>query len=267
MLFIDELRAENDARRKQLKDAETARQEQEHQAILDDARKTVQEVVDTLVREAESGEILALPQNVTMKYDPERTLWIKSLQQCAKEEGINLCIDYNFGIMEFVADPRETACARLHEAFTALNEEIAAHYESDARDIMAYVKQKMLDTVRQGTGNESSMITAVRLLEICPDADAQPNLFANWKSSLEFLQYTTAEDLLADIKSVQTADDLKAVFTTPENRCLHAGQSLTKMVYALWRQAEEMGISLIPAGEWMPFANMKVSIVLLNAEL
>ena len=267
MLFIDELRAENDARRTQLRDAEQARQEQAHQALLDDARKTVQEVVDTLVREAENGEILALPQNVTMKYDPERAPWIKCLQQCAKEEGINLCIDYNFGVMEFVADPRETSCARLHAAFTALNEEVDAEYADDAREIMEYVKQTMLDTVRQGNGNEHSAIAAVRLLEIRPDGDTQPNLFANWKSSLEFMQYTTAADLLADIKGVQTAEDLKAVFTTPANRCLRAGQSLNKMVYAVWKQTEGTGISLIPAGEWMPFANMTVSILLLNAEL
>ena len=267
MQFPDILRAENDARREQLRAKEAARQEQEPQAILDDAKQTVLNVIDTLVREAATGEIPSLPQNVTMKYEPERTLWIKGLQKYAKEEGISLCIDYNFGIMEFIADPREPDCTRLHDAFMSLVDDVAANYVADAERIFSYVKEEMLRAVRNGSGNEERVTVSVRLLEQTPGADHQPNLFANWKSSLEFMQYTTAGDLLSDIRNVQTAEDMTALFSTEQSRCLREHQSLKKMTYALRMQAEDAGLTMIPAGEWMPFANMTAGILLFSAEL
>ena len=267
MPFLDTLRAENDARREQLRAEESARDDSEQQKVREEAAQTVQDVIDTLVREAENGEILAFPQNITMKYDPERTLWIRSLQDCAKEAGISLVIDYNFGIMEFVADPREPDCVPLHDAFLALTEDIAAHYADDAAGIMEYVKTEMLRTVQNGNGNEERVTVMVRLLEITPDADNQPNLFANWKSSLEYLQYIQSDDLLAGLKDVKTAAELQTVFSTDGSRTLREHQSLKKMIYALWLQAQESGLTMIPAGEWMPFANMTAGILLFSTDL
>lgn len=265
MLFIEKLRKQYEERRRARADAEEAQQDSERQAILENAKKTVQDVVDVLVREAENGECLALPQNVTMKYEPEKTLWTQALQDYAKEEGIDLCIDYNFGVMEFSADPRETECSRLHDAFAALTAEIESDYAADAAETMAYIREKMRHAVDDGS--EESITAFVRLLHIQEGGTQKPILFANWKSSLEFMQYTGAEELLSPLKEVQTADDMKAIFTTPENRLLRSGQSLQKMIYAIWRQAEEDGLTVIKAGEWMPFENMTVSILLLNAEL
>lgn len=267
MQFIDELRRENDARREALIAEETARQAHEQQAIMDEAKALVKSVIDQMVREAENGECLALPLNETMKYEPEKTFWLNALQEYAKEEGVTLCVDYNFGVMEFSADPRKTECARLHEAYEKLTAEIAADYAEEAKATVEYVKQRMRTAVQEGTGSEKSVEVFLRLLEVTPGADHQPNLFANWKSSLEFMQYTTAADLLRDLKEVQSADDLRAVFTTEENRQLKEGQALHKMIYAVWQQAEEAGLTVIQAGEWMPFADMTVSILLFSAEL
>lgn len=267
MQFIDELRKENDARREALIAEEAARQAHEQQTILDDAKALVKSVADQMVREAENGECLALPLIETMKYEPEKTLWMNALLEYAKEEGINLCVDYNFGVMEFSADPRSTDCARLHEAYEKLTAEIAANYAEEATATVEYVKQRMRAAVQEGTGSEKSVEVFLRLLEVTPGADRQPNLFANWKSSLEFMQYTTAADMLRDLKTVETAEQLKAIFTTEENRLLKEGQALHKMIYAVWQQAEEAGLTVIQAGEWMPFANMTVSILLFSAEL
>jgi len=267
MQFIDTLREQHAERRKVLRAEEKERKEQERQDILADAKKTVQDVVDVLVREAENGECLAFPQNVTMKYEPEKTLWTQALQDYAKEEGIDLCIDYNFGVMEFFADPRNTECAPLSKAFTALTEEITSNYAADAKETLRAVTQNMSRQVQEGSGNEERITAFVRLLHIAEGGTQKPVLFANWKSSLEFMQYTNAEEMLSDLKNVQTADDLKAVFSSPENRLLRPGQSLQKMVYAIWRNAENAGLTVIKAGEWMPFDNMTVSILLLTAEL